>query len=152
MGVTRSEFTLVPAYKACLLVRHSRGQHHLIMVIARGMALHSNYWRHAHDCSRHGSPHLAMRTFSPLFVSTCGLCVCNVVCMCAHVYTCRVSGVFLNNFPPYFLSQDLSLNLELTNLTRHAGQRAPGLLGACLLPWLWEHSCKLPHLPWDSKS
>ena len=37
MGVTRSEFTLAPAYKACLLVRHSGGQRHLIMAIARGM-------------------------------------------------------------------------------------------------------------------
>jgi hypothetical protein len=36
MGVTRSEFTLAPAYKACLLVRHSGGLRHLIMVIARG--------------------------------------------------------------------------------------------------------------------
>jgi hypothetical protein len=40
-GVTRSEFTLAPAYKACLLVRHSGGQRHLIMAIARGMALHT---------------------------------------------------------------------------------------------------------------
>jgi hypothetical protein len=36
MGVTRSEFTLAPAYKACLLVRHSGGLRHLIMAIARG--------------------------------------------------------------------------------------------------------------------
>jgi hypothetical protein len=36
MGVTRSEFTLAPAYKACLLVRHSEGPHHLIMAIAHG--------------------------------------------------------------------------------------------------------------------
>jgi hypothetical protein len=35
-AVTRSEFTLVPAYKACLLVRHSGGQRHLIMAIAHG--------------------------------------------------------------------------------------------------------------------
>jgi hypothetical protein len=41
MGVTRSEFTLAPAYKACLLVRHSGGQRHLIMAIARCTALHS---------------------------------------------------------------------------------------------------------------
>jgi hypothetical protein len=47
IGVTRSEFTLAPAYKACLLVRHSGGQRHLIMVIALGTALHSDYWRHA---------------------------------------------------------------------------------------------------------
>jgi hypothetical protein len=56
MGVTRSEFTLAPVYKACLLVRHSGGQRHLIMAIACGSALHSDYWRHARDCSRHGSP------------------------------------------------------------------------------------------------
>jgi hypothetical protein len=40
-AVTRREFTLAPAYKACLLVRHSGGQCHLIMAIARGMALHT---------------------------------------------------------------------------------------------------------------
>jgi hypothetical protein len=40
MGVTRSEFTLAPVYKACLLVRHSGGQHHLIMAIAHSTALH----------------------------------------------------------------------------------------------------------------
>ena len=59
MGVTRSEFTLAPAYKACLLVRHSGGPRHLIMAIARGT---------------HGSPQrllvahmrlLAARTGSP---------------------------------------------------------------------------------------
>jgi hypothetical protein len=38
-AVTRSEFTLTPAYKACLLVRHSGGQRHLIMSIARGLRL-----------------------------------------------------------------------------------------------------------------
>jgi hypothetical protein len=38
-AVTRREFTLAPAYKACLLVRHSGGQRHLIMVIARGSRL-----------------------------------------------------------------------------------------------------------------
>lgn len=62
-AVTRSEFTLAPVYKACLLVRHSGGQGHLIIAIARcthcspqrlltARALHS-------DCSRHGSPHLS---------------------------------------------------------------------------------------------
>jgi hypothetical protein len=35
MGVTRSEFTLAPAYRTCLLVRHSGGPRHLIMAIAR---------------------------------------------------------------------------------------------------------------------
>ena len=35
-AVTRREFTLAPAYKACLLVRHSGGQRHLIMAIALG--------------------------------------------------------------------------------------------------------------------
>ena len=50
--MTRSEFTLAPAYKACLLVRHSGGQRHLIMAIARGMhaisqgmALHSRLYK-----------------------------------------------------------------------------------------------------------
>jgi hypothetical protein len=51
-AVTKSEFTLVPAYKACLLVRHSGGQHHLIMAIAC-MTLHS-------DCSLHGSPQVGL--------------------------------------------------------------------------------------------
>jgi hypothetical protein len=39
--VTTREFTLAPVYKACLLVRHSGGQRHLIMVIARGTAFHT---------------------------------------------------------------------------------------------------------------
>jgi hypothetical protein len=39
-AVTSCEFTLAPAYKACLLVRHSGGQRHLRMAIARGSALH----------------------------------------------------------------------------------------------------------------
>jgi hypothetical protein len=59
MGVARSEFTLAPAYRTCLLVRHSGGPRHLIMAIARGT---------------HGSPQrllaarmrlLAARTGSP---------------------------------------------------------------------------------------
>jgi hypothetical protein len=71
MGVTRSEFTLAPAYKACLLVRHSGGPRHLIMAIAH---------------STHGSPQrllaahmrlLAARTgfpqesMEPLFLRDC---------------------------------------------------------------------------------
>jgi hypothetical protein len=39
--VTRREFTLALAHKACLLVRRSGSQRHLIMVIARGTALHT---------------------------------------------------------------------------------------------------------------
>lgn len=35
-------------------------------------------------------------------------------------------GVLLNHFPPYFLRQDLSLNMELTALARLGGQGAPG--------------------------
>jgi hypothetical protein len=42
-AVTRREFTLALAHKACLLVRHSGSQHHLIMAIAHGMALHNIY-------------------------------------------------------------------------------------------------------------
>ena len=34
--MTRREFTLALAHKACLLVRHSGGPDHLIMVIASG--------------------------------------------------------------------------------------------------------------------
>jgi hypothetical protein len=43
--VTRREFTLTLAHKACLLVRHSGSQHHLIMAIARGTAFHNSLWR-----------------------------------------------------------------------------------------------------------
>jgi hypothetical protein len=68
IGVTRSEFTLAPAYKACLLVRHSGGQRHLIMAIARGMALHRDYWRHALDCSLHGSSHRRISEFKASLV------------------------------------------------------------------------------------
>jgi hypothetical protein len=39
-AVTRREFTLALAHKACLLVRHSGSQRHLIMAIAHGTALH----------------------------------------------------------------------------------------------------------------
>ena len=38
--MTRREFTLAPAYKACLLVRHSRGQRHLIIANAHSTALY----------------------------------------------------------------------------------------------------------------
>jgi hypothetical protein len=40
-AVTRREFTLALAHKACLLVRCSGSQRHLIMAIAHGMALHT---------------------------------------------------------------------------------------------------------------
>jgi hypothetical protein len=39
-AVTRREFTPALAHKACLLVRCSGSQRHLIMAIAHGMALH----------------------------------------------------------------------------------------------------------------
>ena len=91
MGVTRSEFTLAPAYKACLLVRHSGGPRHLIMAIARGthgspqrllaahMRLHGSPQRLlvAHMrllAARTGFPHL------PLFILLkfkAGLGLCN---------------------------------------------------------------------------
>jgi hypothetical protein len=44
-ALTRREFTLALAHKACLLVRHSGSQRHLIMVIAHGMALHNREGR-----------------------------------------------------------------------------------------------------------
>jgi hypothetical protein len=40
MGMTGCEFTLALVHKSCLLVRHSGSQHHLIMAIAHGTALH----------------------------------------------------------------------------------------------------------------
>jgi hypothetical protein len=40
-AVTRREFTLALAHKACLLVRRSGSQRHLIMAIAHSTALHS---------------------------------------------------------------------------------------------------------------
>jgi hypothetical protein len=60
MGVTRSEFTLAPAYKACLLVRHSGGPRHLIMAIARGTHGSPQRLLAAHMrllAARTGSPH-----------------------------------------------------------------------------------------------
>ena len=39
--MTGHEFTLALAHKACLLVRRSGSQRHLIMVIAHGTALHN---------------------------------------------------------------------------------------------------------------
>lgn len=41
---------------------------------------------------------------------------------------CLPLGIFLCHSPPYFLSQDLSLNLEVTNLARLVGQQATGIL------------------------
>jgi hypothetical protein len=43
--VTRREFTLALVHKACLLVRHSGSQRHLIMSIAHGTPLHSQLSR-----------------------------------------------------------------------------------------------------------
>jgi hypothetical protein len=40
-AVTRREFSLSPVYKACLLVRHRGGQHHLTMAMAGSTALHT---------------------------------------------------------------------------------------------------------------
>jgi hypothetical protein len=61
-AVTRSEFTLPPVYKACLLVRHSRGQRHFIMAIACSMhGSPQQLLAHARDCSWHGSPQEAWR-------------------------------------------------------------------------------------------
>ena len=39
--MTRREFTLALEHKACLLVRRSGSQRHLIMAIAHGTALHT---------------------------------------------------------------------------------------------------------------
>ena len=39
--MTGREFTLALAHKACLLVRHSGSQRHLIMAIAHSTALHT---------------------------------------------------------------------------------------------------------------
>jgi hypothetical protein len=52
-AMTMSEFTLAPAYKACLLVRHSGGQRHLLMTIALCSRLLK-----PRDCSPHGSPQM----------------------------------------------------------------------------------------------
>jgi hypothetical protein len=53
-AVTRSESSLAPAYKACLLVRHSGGQCHLIMASAR---------------STQGSPQRLLAAYTPLLVA-----------------------------------------------------------------------------------
>jgi hypothetical protein len=57
--VTRHEFTLALVHKACLLVRHSESQRHLIMAIAhgthvfaRGTALHRRGGTRARDKGR----------------------------------------------------------------------------------------------------
>jgi hypothetical protein len=44
-AVTRREFTLALAHKACFLVRRSGSQRHLIMAIAHGTALHRCNWQ-----------------------------------------------------------------------------------------------------------
>jgi hypothetical protein len=67
-GSTRSEFTLAPAYKACLLVRHNGGLRHLIMAIARGT--HSSPQRLLAAHMRL----LAARTGFPQYCLSCYLC------------------------------------------------------------------------------
>jgi hypothetical protein len=48
--------------------------------------------------------------------------------MYVHIYACEIIGqrltlgAFLNHLAPYFLRQGLSLNLELSDLARLAGQ------------------------------
>ena len=77
MGVTRSEFTLAPAYKACLLVRHSEGQRHLIMAIARGTHGSPQRLLVAHMrllAARNGFPHLPLLI---LLKFKAGLGLCN---------------------------------------------------------------------------
>jgi hypothetical protein len=51
-AVTRREFTLALAHKACLLVRHSGSQHHLIMAIAHSTALHRTEHRVPNEGAR----------------------------------------------------------------------------------------------------
>ena len=77
MGVTRSEFTLAPAYKACLLVRHSGGPRHLIMAIARGTHGSPQRLLAAHMrllAARTGFPHLPLLI---LLKFKAGLGLCN---------------------------------------------------------------------------
>jgi hypothetical protein len=50
-AVTRREFTLALAHKACLLVRHSGSQRHLIMAIAHGTALHTQHFTSCRKCT-----------------------------------------------------------------------------------------------------
>jgi hypothetical protein len=52
-AVTRREFTLALAHKACLLVRHSGSQRHLIMAIAHGTALHKRAYCTLHSAYSH---------------------------------------------------------------------------------------------------
>lgn len=62
-----------------------------------------------------------------------------MVYVCVHVWTCvhvhmhgwrgqsLMLGVYPNLCPPCILRQDLSLNLEFTNLARPTDQQAPGI-------------------------
>lgn len=66
-------------------------------------------------------------------------CVCSMCmhpCLCVRTCVCRgqrlPSGVFLYGFPPYFLRQPFSLNMELTDPARVAGYWVPG--SSCLYP------------------
>lgn len=60
------------------------------------------------------------------------MCVCSV-CMhlCMWVYACKI-GVFLAYPSPCLLRQNLSLNLDLTNSSRVAGQQASSNSAVCL--------------------
>jgi hypothetical protein len=60
--VTRRELTLALAHKACLLVRRSGSQSHLIMAIARGTALHRWRWFSDWEIDRGGMPWNSVHT------------------------------------------------------------------------------------------
>ena len=53
------------------------------------------------------------------------------MCGDVHVHSCGsqrlTSGDSTNRTPSYFLSQSLSLNLELTDLFRLSGHQSPGI-------------------------
>lgn len=57
---------------------------------------------------------------------------------CGNVRSEVNISVFLNNLPPSFVRQDLSVNLELTSLSRLTGPQAPPVF---TVPALELHMC-----------
>lgn len=80
-------------------------------------------------------------------VSVCVcVCVCAFmlwVCVCSHIWRTEVNTKYPCLSPAWFLVQGLSLNLELTDLTRIADQRALKI-NLSLLPQVFNYMHVLP--------
>lgn len=85
-------------------------------------------WKYWTSCS---PPTVILHSWFPDFLFL-PILVCVHARMCLCVYVCvaqrSVSVVFLNHLPPYFLRQDLSLDLELTDSAQLTGHQTSSIL------------------------